>query len=50
MIVVDASTVVAALLAAGQGGDDAREVMLGDDPMPPTSSMWRCSRLSADTR
>ena len=35
MIVVDASTVVAALLDAGQGGDDAREVMLGEDAHAP---------------
>jgi predicted nucleic acid-binding protein len=35
VIVVDASTVVAALLDAGQGGDDAREVMLGDDSHAP---------------
>lgn len=35
MIVVDASTVVAALLDAGQDGDDAREVMLGDEAHAP---------------
>src|SRR3954452_13505502 len=35
VIVVDASTVVAALLGAGQDGDDAREVMLGDEAHAP---------------
>ena len=35
MIVVDASTVVAALLDAGRGGDDAREVMLGEEAHAP---------------
>jgi predicted nucleic acid-binding protein len=35
VIVVDASTVVAALLDAGEGGDAAREVMLGDEAHAP---------------
>ncbi|MGY1592282.1 type II toxin-antitoxin system VapC family toxin [Geodermatophilus sp. SYSU D00708] len=35
MIVVDASTVVAALLDSGSGGESAREVMLGDEAHAP---------------
>ncbi|MGY1777113.1 type II toxin-antitoxin system VapC family toxin [Geodermatophilus sp. SYSU D00804] len=35
MIVVDASTVVAALLDAGSGGQAARDALLGDEPHAP---------------
>ncbi len=35
MIVVDASTVVVALLDSGQGGQEARDLMLGDEAHAP---------------
>ncbi|MGY1833183.1 type II toxin-antitoxin system VapC family toxin [Geodermatophilus sp. SYSU D01180] len=35
MIVVDASTVVAALLDSGPGGEAARDALLGDEPHAP---------------